>query len=248
MTDTFNATEFTATQIAYVGGTYGPYLDKGEYWRLLTASYIHLNLPHIAFNMLALLVWGRKVSQRLGFIRFIVFYTICGILGSLVSVTYQPEVVAAGASGAISGVLAELFVLRFAGDPTIEAQGLVGVFIYNAVYSVAMPNIDWRAHAGGFVAGLIVGYALLLTVPENERRSSQPQLRKLHLPEARSVMRLPRFRVGELSAWDLGTTCGRRPKSTGGHPGPSGSAEPGPVTLTHTPPILASKSGWLDWL
>ena len=165
MTDTFNATEFTATQIAYVGGTYGPYLDKGEYWRLLTASYIHLNLPHIAFNMLALLVWGRKVSQRLGFIRFIVFYTICGILGSLVSVTYQPEVVAAGASGAISGVLAELFVLRFAGDPTIEAQGLVGVFIYNAVYSVAMPNIDWRGHAGGFVAGLIVGYALLLTVP-----------------------------------------------------------------------------------
>jgi rhomboid protease GluP len=140
-------------------------LTMGEYWRLLAASYIHFNLSHIAFNIFALLIWGGRVSERLGFLRFTFFYTICGILASLVSVTYQPEVVAAGASGAISGVLAELFVLRFAGDPTIDARGLVSVFIYNAVFSAAMPNIDWRAHAGGFATGLIVGYALLLTVP-----------------------------------------------------------------------------------
>jgi hypothetical protein len=59
-------------------------------------------------------------------------------------------------------VLAELFVLRWAGDQTIDAKDLLGVIVYNAFFAVMMPEIDWRAHAGGFATGLILGGILQL--------------------------------------------------------------------------------------
>lgn len=170
MVTTFGAGDFTPRQVVEFGGTYGPLvLDRGENWRLVASNYIHFDLKHIAFNMFALFAWGSYVSERFGFARFAVFYTLCGVIGSWVSVTYQPNMVGAGASGAVSGVLAALFVFRAFGDRLISTKELLGALLFNAALSAFVPSIDWRAHAAGFVVGLIDCVLLILTLPRSNR-------------------------------------------------------------------------------
>jgi rhomboid protease GluP len=165
---------FKAKQAVAWGAIYAPLVSRGEAWRLLTANYIHFDLRHIAFNMIALFSWGAIVAARLGFLRFVLFYTLSGLAGSLASVQLHPSTVCAGASGAISGVLGALVALYFSGDKSLSGEGILKAVLYSAVYSFLMPSIDWQAHAGGFVAGVILGFFALLTLPKQVWSAEDP--------------------------------------------------------------------------
>ena len=147
---------FTARQALEWGATFGPWVTSGEWWRLWTANYVHLSALHIVLNMVALVAWGAPVSRRMGAVRFAIFYTACGILGSLASVLTQPHRVSAGASGAISGVLGALVAFRLAGDRSIRSIELAYALLFNLAFAVFMPSIDWQAHLGGLVAGVLL--------------------------------------------------------------------------------------------
>jgi membrane associated rhomboid family serine protease len=154
---------------AWHGGT----LDW-ERWRpLLTAMFLHANLLHVVSNMWFLWVFGHSVEDRMGHVRYLFFYLLCGVASFLVHGLSAPfsTVPALGASGAISGILgAYLFLFSRARILTlvpiviipwlveIPAFVFLGVwfllqFFYGTASSAAQGGVAWWAHVGGFVVG-----------------------------------------------------------------------------------------------
>jgi len=161
-----------------LGSNYTPLTVGGEWWRLLTSTFLHFGLAHLAFNMFALYANGVFAERLFGSARFIVIYLVAGLSGSLASLFWHPIVNAAGASGAIFGVLGALvavFIRTPGGIPAsvTKAQrtsALLFIF-YNLMNGARVANIDNAAHVGGLVGGFVMG--LLLMRPLDARRTEQ---------------------------------------------------------------------------
>jgi membrane associated rhomboid family serine protease len=129
----------------------------GEWWRLVSSTFLHYNLLHIAFNMWALYVIGVPLEQMLGRLRFLVLYFLAGIGGGILSFATGPHAeAAAGASGAIFGLFGAFFVVLRRRN--LETGGIVGLIVINLVFSFTFAGIDWRGHVGGLVTGAAVAY------------------------------------------------------------------------------------------
>jgi membrane associated rhomboid family serine protease len=149
------------------GADFGPKTVNGQWWRLLTSTFIHIGLIHLLCNLWAFLVVGRLVERLVGSVGFLGLYLISGLFGSLASLYWQPLLVSAGASGAIFGVYGALVGILFLRRDTIPAEALKELrasgtaFVgYNLVYGLFMPNVDVAAHLGGLAAGFCCGLAL----------------------------------------------------------------------------------------
>lgn len=144
----------------------------GEWWRLETALFVHIGPRHLLGNMAALLVLGPALVAALGPGRFLVVYLLAGVAGNALSYqTMPPEMVSAGASGAILGVLGALGGqrLRFAASARYHGwQVIAALLAYLAIAVGAGPGVDTMAHVGGLAAGLILG---LLIPPPGFRAS-----------------------------------------------------------------------------
>ncbi len=158
----------TAQQVLDVGANYGPLTKDGEWWRLVTAMFLHFGIVHIALNMLCL--WqGRVVETVYGSARFAVIYLVAGLAGSIGSLLLHPLTVSAGASGAVFGVYgafgAFLVLRRNAMPPAVWQSTMrsLGMFLaINFIFGLSSPNIDMTAHVVGLVAGFAVGAAFLV--------------------------------------------------------------------------------------
>jgi membrane associated rhomboid family serine protease len=146
-----------------LGALYPPAIAVDhQYWRLLSAMFLHAGLFHIFFNMYALYLFGYLIERALGKVRFILLYLLTGFLASVVSFAFGPlREVGVGASGAIFGLLGAwvAFNYRRRQSPVAAAQLrwayiLIGI---NLVLSFSIPGIDWRAHVGGLAAGIVAG-------------------------------------------------------------------------------------------
>jgi membrane associated rhomboid family serine protease len=127
-----------------------------QYWRLLAAGFLHFNPVHLVTNMLCLAVWGGALEKRIGTLYFTLIYFCSLLAGSLVTVlTHHTLFIGAGASGAVSGVLGALLGLCILGKIELSLTYIISSITINVIASVAEPGIDWRAHFGGFCAGLI---------------------------------------------------------------------------------------------
>jgi rhomboid protease GluP len=103
-------------QIAW-GSNFGPYTADGEWWRLFTSLFIHFGIAHLIVNMFALAMFGPLVERLYGSVNYLLIYLLAGIAGGLVSISWQPDINSAGASGAIFGILGALLAARLrAGD------------------------------------------------------------------------------------------------------------------------------------
>jgi membrane associated rhomboid family serine protease len=127
----------------------------GEYYRLLTAAFLHGSLLHLMFNMLALYMLGPGLEAALGRVRFLALYLLSALGGSVTSYALaSPLQPSLGASGAIFGLFGATLVIsrRLRADvgPILVVLGI------NLVLSFTIPNIDWRAHIGGLVVGAII--------------------------------------------------------------------------------------------
>jgi membrane associated rhomboid family serine protease len=139
-------------------------IATGQYWRLFTAMFLHAGILHIAFNAYALYLFGNVVEVELGRVRLIVLYLVTGLCASAVSYAFGPPTVAAvGASGAIFGLFGVFFAyswrrreLAFYAARVRTATMLI---VLNLVISFSIPGIDWRAHVGGLVSGVVAGAA-----------------------------------------------------------------------------------------
>lgn len=156
-----------AHQVLGWGANFGPLTTSGQWWRLLTACFLHFGIIHIAVNMYVLLQVGTFTERLFGNLRFALLYLLAGVGGNLAGLYFHPFVVGAGASGAIFGVfgalLAYLLVQRGV-VPRDSAKGIAtsaGIFIlYNLVAGLARPETDQVAHIGGIIVGFLVGCAL----------------------------------------------------------------------------------------
>lgn len=141
---------------------------EGQWYRLVTAMFLHGGVTHIAFNMLSLWWIGGPLEAALGRVRYIALYLASGIAGS--ALTYlldeqnQPSL---GASGAIFGLFGATAILMR--RLNYDMRPVIALLTINLLITAFWPNIAWQAHVGGLVGGVIVGYAMVHA--PRERRS-----------------------------------------------------------------------------
>jgi rhomboid protease GluP len=145
------------------GALLGPPIIDLEPWRVLSAVFLHGSGLHIVMNMLSLMNLGRTLEPHFRSARFLLLYLLAGALGFYATVLWQGErAFSVGASGAIFGLIG-----AFIGALIIRRNpGWQRVFMSNLIMAFALayfvPNVDNSAHAGGFVAGLVLGVLLEL--------------------------------------------------------------------------------------
>ena len=132
----------------------------GEYYRLLTAAFLHGGFLHLALNMYAVFLFGPPLEAALGRVRFTALYLISALGGSALSYAFSnPAQPSLGASGAVFGLLgAFLVVNRKLGRDTSGVMVLLGI---NFVFGFVASGIDWRAHLGGLLAGALCALTLV---------------------------------------------------------------------------------------
>lgn len=136
--------------------------DKHEYYRLLTAVFMHFGIGHLLNNMLALWILGSKLESIIGSIRFVILYILSGLAGSLVSAVHYynsvPPVVSAGASGAIYGILGAILVValiqRRRNDKSMFIR--MGLVLFLMFYGGGRQGVDMVAHMGGLAGGIAI--------------------------------------------------------------------------------------------
>jgi membrane associated rhomboid family serine protease len=128
-------------------------VSHGEWWRLITAAFLHYGPIHIAFNMYALYFAGSILEQMIGRWRFALLYLAAGLAGSAGALYLSPNGATAGASGAIFGVLGGLLVLERRGHIGTGGQ-VLGLIVLNLVITFAIPGISIGGHLGGLAAGI----------------------------------------------------------------------------------------------
>jgi rhomboid protease GluP len=147
------------------GAKYGPAVAAGEYWRLLTAVFIHIGLFHLIANTIGLLIFGGMVERAYGMGAFLAIYLLAGVFGNLASYAAGPTV-SAGASGAVFGIVgafgAYLLVnRRVLGDLARRSLwGLVVIVAINIGFGLSVGGVDNWAHLGGLLSGGILGIGL----------------------------------------------------------------------------------------
>jgi membrane associated rhomboid family serine protease len=128
---------------------------NGEWWRLITAAFLHYGPVHLGLNMLSLYFVGSILEQIVGRWRYLLLYLVSGIAGSAGALVITPNSPTAGASGAIFGVLGALFILERRG--TIATGGQVlGLIVLNLLFTFAIPGISIGGHLGGLAAGIVL--------------------------------------------------------------------------------------------
>jgi membrane associated rhomboid family serine protease len=132
----------------------------GEWYRLVTAMFLHGSLLHLVFNMLALYWLGTVVEQALGTWRFVLLYFVSGIAGSAGALALSgPFELTVGASGAIYGIMGALLVLEYRATGTFAGQAL-GLIVVNLALTFAIPHISVGGHLGGLAGGILGTFAL----------------------------------------------------------------------------------------
>ncbi|GEO24362.1 rhomboid family intramembrane serine protease [Alicyclobacillus acidoterrestris] len=142
---------------ARAGAMVGVFVTHGQIFRLLTAIFVHLSLMHLLVNMVSL--WTlTAVESLLGANAFVVIYLVSGLFGNVLSLAVGAGLtVSAGASGAIFGLFGAMLGLAFLRIlPTVVRNQLLMILAINVVLDITHPDIDWLAHLGGMVAGILL--------------------------------------------------------------------------------------------
>jgi len=168
-----------------------------SYWPFITSMFLHGGWLHIFSNMWTLWIFGDNVEDRMGPIRFVIFYLLCGLAAGITHWFLNPDstVPTVGASGAIAGVLGAYFflfpksqvvvlvpILFFPFFFELPAVIYLGVWavsqFFNSVLSLTVPGnvggIAWGAHAGGFIAGIALHF-LFVTRGSEYRRPARDE-------------------------------------------------------------------------
>jgi membrane associated rhomboid family serine protease len=144
---------------AYANGSAAG-VAHGEWWRLITAAFLHYGPIHLGMNMLALYWFGTVVEGALGHLRFLVLYLVAGLAGSAGVMLLSPNQITVGASGAIFGVLGAMLILEWMSTGRLTGNAMT-LIIINLAFTFAVPNISIGGHLGGLAAGILGTLALV---------------------------------------------------------------------------------------
>ena len=144
----------------------GIFVAQGEWWRIFTSAFFHLGLIHIGFNMYVLYLYGSIVEQMYGPIEYVGIYLLCAAGGSVLTILIDPVQFAAGASGAIFGIIGLLFAVSRRHHAVLgrEARSIMGgigsYLVFLLIFTFVVPGISWTGHLGGMAVGAILGFLL----------------------------------------------------------------------------------------
>jgi len=159
----FLISRLTTTDIFTSFALNGHYVKLGEYYRLITATFLHADLFHLLFNMYALYLIGSQLEGFYGKVKYLIIYLTSGILGSLLSLAFLGQNWSLGASGAIFGLFGSLLYFgyhyRVYLGTVIKTQ-ILPIIVLNLVIGFIIPGIDVVAHLGGLVGGIFISMAV----------------------------------------------------------------------------------------
>ncbi|HEV7134364.1 MAG TPA: rhomboid family intramembrane serine protease [Gaiellaceae bacterium] len=142
---------------------WGPFLKhNGDWWRLITAAFLHASVLHIAFNMLALWWIGAPVENYLGRTRYVGLYLVGGLAGSAGALVDSPTIPVVGASGAIFAILGAMLILEWQATGKLGGQAMTLIVInlaLNFAFNGTGGNISIGGHVGGLIGGILATLA-----------------------------------------------------------------------------------------
>ncbi len=150
------------------GGNAASEVQRGEWWRLLTATFLHASLMHVAMNMLGLLSAGITLERIYGHRLFLLIYLGSGLLGSTASLYFSARSgISVGASGAVFGITGALLVAllqhrqRLPKAFSKQTLSSTAIFIvYALLQGFSKTGIDNAAHVGGLIGGALLAWGL----------------------------------------------------------------------------------------
>lgn len=158
------------------GADFGPHTMGGEPWRLVTAMFMHIGLLHIAVNMYALWNCGPLAESLFGRKNYLILYLLSGLAGNVVSLSWNPYIVSAGASGALFGIIGALlgFAIRHKKSLNPEffsgfVKSILSTIAINVFLGLSVPGIDNACHLGGLASGFVAG-VILAPAPRSDRK------------------------------------------------------------------------------
>ena len=145
------------------GAKFGPYIDDGQYWRLVLPMFLHVGFFHLLTNLFGLVIFGSMVERIFGFRNFVAIYFAAGIVGNVASFVAGPNL-SVGASGAVFGIFGAfgMYLLlnrRLLGQVGRQQLTSIGVIVaINIVFGLSISGVDNAAHIGGLIAGALVAF------------------------------------------------------------------------------------------
>ena len=140
-------------------GQFNLFVLRGQYWQLITSVFVHVDITHLALNMLFLVIFGIRAEELFRTEEYFFVYMLSGLSGSILTLLLMPiYTISAGASGAIFGMYgANIIYMR-----KTFGQSVVGALLYAFLLLMLTTGegVNIVAHFGGLAAGLIMGYAL----------------------------------------------------------------------------------------
>jgi membrane associated rhomboid family serine protease len=145
---------------------------EGQWYRMLTAVFLHQQVMHIGVNMLSLWWLGGPLEAVFGRVRYLALFLLSGLGGSaLTYLVADPHEASLGASGAIFGLLgATAVVVR---RLNYDMRPVIALLVLNLIFSFAWPDIAWQAHVGGLIVGAAVGYGMVHAPRDRQRLVQQ---------------------------------------------------------------------------
>jgi rhomboid protease GluP len=144
--------------LIFLGAKVNELISSGEYYRLITAMFLHGGMMHLLLNMYALNALGPFVEKVYGSTKYVIIYFVAGIVSSIFSYMFS-EGVSIGASGAIFGLFGAVFIFSLKMKDRVGKgmlKNIISVIGINIFIGISIPNIDNLAHLGGLIGGILI--------------------------------------------------------------------------------------------
>jgi membrane associated rhomboid family serine protease len=142
----------TGNRLYEHGVLFGPAVADGDWWRLVTAMFLHYGLLHLGMNMLVLWIIGPPLEEYFGHSRYALVYIVSGLAGSAGALLWSPNALTVGASGAIWGIMGAALVLESRRIWVFGGQAM-GLVVFNLIFTLLIPGISIGGHIGGLIGG-----------------------------------------------------------------------------------------------
>jgi len=139
-------------------GQFNELVFGGAYWQLFTSMFVHVNIMHLVGNMLFLLIFGLRAEELFKPSEYLGIYVVGGLVGNLLTLLFGPNMVSAGASGAIFAIYGAVtvYLRRFVGQSIVSAL----MYAFFLLFLSSGFGVNVLAHLGGLIVGLLIGYLL----------------------------------------------------------------------------------------
>ncbi|GAA0726855.1 rhomboid family intramembrane serine protease [Clostridium malenominatum] len=158
-----NIIDSNVNVLIFLGAKFNPLISMGQYYRLVTCTFLHGGIVHLGFNMYALNSLGPFVEKVYGKWKYSLIYLISGIVSSTFSYFFS-ESVSIGASGSIFGLLGACLIVSMRYKDKLGKgfiNNIMSVIFVNLIIGFSMANVDNLGHIGGLVGGIILSFVLI---------------------------------------------------------------------------------------